>query len=92
MMSDEKGRIYVFRKKSILDEDRNEIVDIFSKEGLYLYQIKLPLIQRALLFSIPISICNGSIYFSDYSTRDELGVAIPKLKRLRIKEYESLKY
>lgn len=38
IFSDDKGRIYVHRMKSPLDEEKGVKCDIFSKEGYYLYQ------------------------------------------------------
>jgi hypothetical protein len=82
ILSDEKGRIYVVRMKSILDKNKYEIIDIFSKDGLYLYQTKLP--------CFPKIIRNGSIYFIHKET-NEKGEEIYKIKKLIIKNYDSIK-
>ena len=39
LMADDAGRIYVFRSKSILDKDVPIRVDVFSREGIYLYRM-----------------------------------------------------
>lgn len=40
IFSDDKGRLYVIRFKSILErEEQMSWVDVFSKEGIYLYQM-----------------------------------------------------
>jgi len=39
LMADDAGRIYVFRFKSILEEDAPTRVDVFSREGVYLYRM-----------------------------------------------------
>jgi hypothetical protein len=84
IFSDEKGRIYVFRMKSVLDKSKEEIVDIFSKDGDYLYQTKLP--------CFPKSIRNGVVYFmeEDDSCKDK--DPIYKIKKLTINNYGSIKY
>lgn len=84
ILSDEKGRIYVVRMKSVLDKEKDEIIDIFSKDGWYLYQVKLP--------CFPKIIRNGAIYFIDEEDRDEKGDPIYKIVKLTIKNYDSIKY
>jgi len=39
LMADDAGRIYVFRSKSILEKDAPTHVDVFSREGVYLYRM-----------------------------------------------------
>jgi len=39
LMADDVGRIYVLRSKSILDKDVPARVDVFSREGIYLYRM-----------------------------------------------------
>ncbi|MGD2246206.1 MAG: 6-bladed beta-propeller [Candidatus Aminicenantes bacterium] len=54
-MSDDTGRLYVIRHKSILERDEQDFsVDVFSKEGIYLYQMNWPF--------IPVLIKNGFLY------------------------------
>jgi hypothetical protein len=54
-MSDDEGRIYVARSKSILEKkDPSVLFDVFSLNGYYLYQMKLGF--------RPVVIKKGSIY------------------------------
>lgn len=54
-MSDDTGRLYVIRSRSILERDKKaRWVDVFSKEGLYLYRMNWP--------SIPSLIMKGFLY------------------------------
>jgi len=39
LMADDAGRIYVFRSNSILEKDAPIRVDVFSREGVYLYRM-----------------------------------------------------
>jgi sugar lactone lactonase YvrE len=39
LMADDAGRIYVFRSNSILEKDAPTHVDVFSREGVYLYRM-----------------------------------------------------
>ena len=84
IFSDERGRIYVFRMKSVLDKDKDEIVDIFSKDGRYLYQTEFP--------CLPKFIRNGSFYYIEKDDRDKDRDPIYKIKKLTIKNYNSIKY
>lgn len=79
ILSDEKGRIWVIRTKSILEKDKKEIADIFSKEGRYLYEVELPY--------FPKIIRDGNIWVID---RDEEDRTL--IKKLIIKNYSSMKY
>jgi len=54
-MSDDTGRLYVIRSKSILEKDeQNSLIDVFSKDGLYLYEMTWSF--------IPALIKNGFLY------------------------------
>jgi len=79
ILSDEKGRIYVIKTKSILDRNNVVKVDIFSRDGQYLYKTQL------LYF--PKIIENGSIFIID---KDEEGKRA--IKKLEIKNYHKLQY
>jgi sugar lactone lactonase YvrE len=39
LIADDAGRIYVLRRKSILEKDASIRVDVFSREGIYLYRM-----------------------------------------------------
>jgi hypothetical protein len=81
LLSDEKGRMYVVRAKSVLRKDTQEIVDIFSSHGKYLYQTRLP--------AYPIYLRNGVTYFLGEET-DQGGEQIYKVIRSVIKNYGTL--
>lgn len=84
IFSDERGRIYVFRMKSVLDKDKDEIVDIFGKDGRYLYQTKFPCFPKAIR--------NGCIYYLDEDDRDKYKDSIYRIKKFTIKNYNSIRY
>ncbi len=79
LLSDEKGRIWVIRVKSILDKSRTEFIDIFSKDGVYLYTAKLPCFPRIVR--------NGCIWVIDREIEDKTTI-----RKLIIKNYDSMKY
>lgn len=82
LFSDERGRIYVVRSKSVLDKGTEELIDIFSRDGKYLYQTKLPAYPRYFR--------NGVIYFFREET-DQTGEPVYKVIRSVIKNYSSLR-
>lgn len=56
-MSDDMGRLYVIRSRSILErEEKARWVDVFSKEGIYLYRMNWPfipaLIKKGYLYEV----------------------------------------
>jgi len=79
IFTDEKGRIYVRRVKSVLDEGNEINFDIFSKNGYFLYKTKLPFTPR--------TIKNGFIY---YVKVDEDTGEI-KIIRHKIKNWDQIK-
>ncbi|MEW5899936.1 MAG: hypothetical protein AB1715_00560 [Acidobacteriota bacterium] len=82
LFSDEKGRMYVVRAKSVLDKGTEEIIDIFSRDGKYLYQTKLP--------AYPNYLRNGVIFFFREETH-QTGEPIYKVIRSVIRNYSSLR-
>jgi 6-bladed beta-propeller len=54
ILSDEEGRIYIVRTKSLLDKTSKTEIDIFSSDGHYLYGTVVPFKPRAFL--------KGSLY------------------------------
>jgi hypothetical protein len=77
--SDDKGRIYVRKQKSVLDESEEDELDIFSADGYYLYTTKLTL-SRGFIKA-------GFLYNTSYS--DETGEY--KVIRYRIKNWDKIK-
>ena len=79
ILVDDKERIFVKKRKSILDESEEEEFDIFSPEGLYLYSTK---------FSFaPMAIKAGYLYHTTYS--EQTGET--KVIRYRIKNWNQIK-
>jgi hypothetical protein len=77
--SDDKGRLYVRKFKSVLDESKEAEFDIFSAEGYFLYTTKLTI--------APELIKDGFLYDTSYS--DETGEY--KVIRYRIKNWDQIK-
>lgn len=78
MIVDDAGRIYVRKARSVLDESDRVELDIFSKDGYYLY--------RAFLSFNPEIIKDGLLY--DIFTSEETGEV--KIKRYRIKNWDQI--
>jgi hypothetical protein len=79
MTADDVGRIYVMRAPSVLDESDRVELDIFSKEGYYLY--------NTFLSFNPDIIKDGLLY--DISTSEETGEV--KIKRYRVNNWDQIK-
>ncbi len=77
--TDDLGRIYVSKQKSILDESQDLEFDIFGPDGYYLY--------RAKLSFIPDLIKDGYLYQRTYSEE----ACAYKVIRYRIKNWEKIK-
>jgi hypothetical protein len=78
ILADEVGRIYVARRPSVLDTSKIQEFDVFSKEGISLYRIKLPF--------MPEVIKGGSVY---EIRRDEEGET--KIVRHKVKNWAEMK-
>jgi len=76
---DEKGRIYVRRVRSVLEEEETREFDIFSAEGYYLYETEID-------FS-PSLIKNGFVYRIE--TDEEAGTV--RIIRYRVKNWDQIK-
>ncbi|MGM0466989.1 MAG: 6-bladed beta-propeller [Acidobacteriota bacterium] len=48
IISDDQGRIYVHKGKSVLNEDEIQTFDIFSADGIYLYRTELDFVPQAV--------------------------------------------
>jgi len=77
--SDNKGRIYIRRVKSVLDESKEVEFDIFSADGYFLYTAKLPF--------TPELVKDGYLYHTTYS--EESGEY--KVIRYKIKNWNKIK-
>jgi len=79
IISDDKGRVYVRKIKSVLEKSEPVEFDVFSQEGYYLYKASLPF--------TPELIRNGCLY--DIYTSEETGEV--KIKRYRVKNWDKIK-
>jgi hypothetical protein len=79
IMADDKGRIYVKKAQSVLDEGKETEFDVLSNDGYYLYKIRLSF--------APKNIKNGNIY--SIFTSEETGEVI--IKRFKIRNWAQIK-
>lgn len=79
ILVDDEERIFVKKRKSILDESKEEEFDIFSPEGLYLYSTKISF--------TPMTIKAGYLYYTTYSEH----TGETKVIRYRIKNWNQIK-
>ena len=79
ILVDEKKRIYVLRVMSVLEEDKDIEIDIFSESGYYIYKTRLPI--------SPSIIRNGNVYeiLTSEETEEEI------IKKYRIKNWDQIK-
>ncbi len=76
---DDRGRLYVRRLKSSLDESDTQVLDIFGPEGHYLYQVTT---------EVRPSVITGGRLYELWEDEEEGTI---QLRRYRIKNWESLK-
>lgn len=82
LLIDSEGRIYVQRNNCygrIKVEVKNKIVDVFSKEGYYLFKTELPANTQAIR--------HGLVYCFEQNEENELEY----IKRYRIKNWDQIK-
>jgi hypothetical protein len=80
LLSDEKGRIYVIRTKSIKDKDKKgRTIDVLNKNENFLFRCSLP--------CMPLQIKNGSIYYVS-----KIKGKPSQLRVLRVMNYEDIPY
>ena len=79
MLADDRQRIFIWRVKSVLDESDEWTFDVFSRDGYFIYRIKINF--------LPDLIKNGSLYNieEDEDTGDTL------IKRYTIKNWDQIK-
>lgn len=80
LLTDDKGRIYVLKMKSKLNEDKDDIFDLFSQEGFYLYSVKIHDV-------FPQIVKNGFLY----TLKNDPDSGLHKIIRYRIKNWERIK-
>jgi hypothetical protein len=78
-MADDGGRIYVMRLKSVLDESPEFAFDVFSKDGYYIYKMKLPF--KTALIKV------GFVY----EIREDKESGDFKIIRYKIRNWEQIK-
>jgi hypothetical protein len=78
ILNDEAGRFYVIRLNSILEKDAPSPVDVFSKDGIYLYKMTWPF--------IPAAIKHGCLY--EVRTDEESGEVM--IVRHRVKNWSRI--
>ena len=76
--ADSEGRIYVQRVRSPLDEKEDYLCDIFSKEGYYLYRVRLDI--------EPAAIKNGCLY----SVVRDKETSYHLVKKYRVKNWDRI--
>jgi hypothetical protein len=77
--ADDQGRIYVHKGKSVLDEDEIQTLDIFSADGVYLYQTQLEF--------IPQVVKNGFLY----RIESDEDTGLIKVIRCRINNWDEIR-
>ena len=75
ILNDDEGRFYVVRFKSILEKDAPSRVDVFSKDGIYLYKMTWPFAPAAIKY--------GCLY--EVRTEEETGEV--RVIRYRVKNW-----
>ena len=83
LQCDEKGRIYAVRFKSILDNSKGFILDIFANDGRLLYSSKVPY--------FPKIINKGTIYALDTYRLDKDSDLSYRIIKLTVKNYNLMK-
>jgi len=78
ILSDERGRIYVMKTKSVIEKSPKTEIDIFSSAGKYLYRTEVPFRPRTIM--------NGSFYSIE---QDENQLRM--IKKWTILNYDKLK-
>lgn len=78
-MSDDVGHLYVLRFQSVFDQDAPMPVDVFSREGLYLYRMVWP--------RIPAVIRGGAFY----EVRQDEETGETTVVRSRIRNWDKMK-
>jgi hypothetical protein len=79
IMNDDAGRLYVVKATSILDKDAPRPIDVFSKDGIFLY--------RMTWNFVPAAIKNG--FFYEVHTDKETGEIT--IVRHKIKNWDAVK-
>ena len=79
MLADDRQRLFIWRVRSVLDESDERIFDVFSRDGYFIYRIKMNF--------LPDLIKNGSLY--DIEEDEDTGDTL--IKRYTIKNWDQIK-
>ncbi len=79
MIADDLQRLYLWRVMSVLDESEEQIFDVYSKDGYFIYRVKMAFLPE--LFN------NGYLY--NIEEDDDTGEVF--VKRYKIKNWKQIK-
>ena len=79
MLTDDLQRLYLWRVKSVLDRIEEQIFDVYSKDGKFIYRIKIDL--------TPDLVKNGYLY----DIKEDAGTGYVFVKRYKIKNWSQIK-
>ncbi len=79
MIADDSQRLYLWRVESVLDESEEQIFDVYSKDGYFIYRIKMAF--------LPEAVKNGYLY--NIEENDETGEVF--IKRYKINNWKQIK-
>lgn len=79
MLTDDRQRLFIWRVKSVLDKSEKRIFEVFSRDGYFIYRIKMNF--------LPDLIKNGSLY--DIEEDEDTGDTL--IKRYTIKNWNQIK-
>jgi hypothetical protein len=79
MVADDYHRLYLWRAKSVLEESKEHTFDVYSKDGYFIYRIKMGI--------VPDLLKNGYLY--NIEEDEETGEVF--VKRYRIKNWNQIK-
>ncbi len=79
MLADDLQRLYLWRVKSVLDENEEQIFDVYCKDGYFIHRIKINL--------MPELVKNGYLY----DIEEDAGTGDVHVKRYKIKNWNQIK-
>lgn len=72
--TDDLQRLYLWRVKSILDESEEQIFDVYSKDGYFIYRIKMAflpeLVKNGYLYNIEEDDNTGEVFIKRYKIKN----------------------
>jgi len=74
MIADDLQRLYLWRVKSVLDESEEQIFDVYSKDGYFIYRIKMAflpeLVKNGYLYNIEEDDDTGEVFIKRYKIKN----------------------